>query len=71
MKSYVKRLNPFFFLFFSFSLMAQQQITGRVVDSDGIPLFGANIVVENTSQGTTSDQNGAFSIQTDQNIPIN
>ncbi|MEK9613353.1 MAG: carboxypeptidase-like regulatory domain-containing protein [Flavobacteriaceae bacterium] len=71
MKSYVSGLSPIFFLLFSISLMAQQQITGRVVDSEGVPLYGANIIIENTTQGTTSDQSGIFNIQNNQNLPVN
>ena len=71
MKSYVSGLSPIFFLLFSISLMAQQQITGRVVDSEGVPLYGSNIIIENTTQGTTSDQSGIFNIQNNQNLPVN
>lgn len=50
--------------------MVQQQrrlITGTVVDNTGEPVIGANIVVENnTSMGTITDLNGAFSLA---NVP--
>ncbi len=42
-------------------------ITGRVIDSDGLPMIGATIVVEGTRQtgliGTTADFDGNFSIR--------
>lgn len=41
-------------------LFAQQSLTGQVLDNEGIPLFGANIVIENSSEGTTTDDISAF-----------
>lgn len=42
----------------------QQQVTGIVTDSDGLPLPGVNIVVQGTAIGTQSDFDGTFSIVT-------
>ncbi|MEL7833727.1 TonB-dependent receptor [Fodinibius sp. Rm-B-1B1-1] len=42
---------------------ALQDISGRVVDAEtGEPLPGVNIFVEGTNTGTTSDENGEFSL---------
>ena len=38
------------------------KISGKVADADGKPLQGANIIVEGTSIGTASNQDGAFVI---------
>uniref|UniRef100_UPI00404A00DF TonB-dependent receptor n=1 Tax=Flavobacterium sp. TaxID=239 RepID=UPI00404A00DF len=52
-------------LFISSSLYAQNsEIKGTIVDEDDIPLLGANIFWQNTSIGTTSDENGQFTIKT-------
>jgi len=40
-------------------------ITGRIVDSKGIPLEGVSITVKGSSRGTLTDQNGNFKIQVD------
>lgn len=40
----------------------QQKITGTVVDKDGAPIVGANVVVTGTTQGTMTDINGKYSI---------
>jgi hypothetical protein len=40
-------------------------ITGRIVDSKGIPLEGVSITVKGTNRGTLTDQNGNFKIQVD------
>lgn len=42
--------------------MAQVKVTGTVSDPDGVSIPGAAIVQKGTSNGTTSDMNGKFSI---------
>jgi len=37
-------------------------VTGTVIDSDGFPLIGVNVVVKNTTIGTTTDLDGNYSI---------
>jgi len=41
----------------------QTTITGTVTDSDGVLLPGASVMVQGTSNGTTTDFDGNFSIQ--------
>ncbi len=43
-------------------LLGQGQISGTITDGNGDPLPGANIVLEGTNIGATSDFDGAFSI---------
>lgn len=50
-------------LFFSV-LFAQNSISGSVVDEKGKPILGANIYLEGTYDGATSDENGRFSFET-------
>lgn len=38
-------------------------VTGRVVDSTGAPLAGASISIRGTKQGTTTDNNGYFTLK--------
>ena len=42
---------------------AQQTITGTVNDENGLPLPGATIVIEGTTQGVATDFDGNFSIE--------
>ena len=42
---------------------AQKTITGTVTDADGVPLPGANIVIEGTATGTQTDFDGNYSIE--------
>ena len=49
-------------LFCGLLLHAQQATTGTVVDADGLPIPGATVIISGTSEGTTSDFDGNFSI---------
>ncbi|SDQ62154.1 SusC/RagA family TonB-linked outer membrane protein [Flagellimonas zhangzhouensis] len=44
-------------------LSIQSKVTGKVTDSDGLPIAGVNIVVESKNVGSISDMDGSFSIQ--------
>lgn len=46
--------------------MAQKVVTGTVVDADGEPIIGANVMIAGTKIGTATDNNGKFSIK---NVP--
>lgn len=41
----------------------KKTITGTVVDKDGIPVIGANIVEKGTTNGTVTDLDGKFSLR--------
>lgn len=41
-------------------LMEVQTLTGQVVDQDGEPLIGVNVLVKGTNQGTATDFSGNF-----------
>lgn len=45
------------------SAYAQQTITGKVVDVDGLGIPGASIVQKGTTSGTTSDMDGKYSLK--------
>ena len=48
---------------FSTAVLAQSTITGTVMDAEmNAPLPGANIIVKNTTNGTTSDFDGNFTL---------
>lgn len=50
------------FLFFYSGFSQERQVTGTVTDSDGLPLGGVNILIENTNRGTQSDFDGNYTI---------
>lgn len=43
-------------------VLSQNTVTGNVLDNEGVPLPGATILIEGTSNGTTTDFDGNFSI---------
>ena len=49
---------------------AQQEVTGTVTDPNGVPLLGVNVIEKNTSNGTTTDFDGNFTITTGQNATL-
>tara|TARA_R110002049_G_scaffold9962_2_gene49693 strand:- start:80941 stop:84030 length:3090 start_codon:yes stop_codon:yes gene_type:complete len=44
-------------------VMLQNSITGKVVDANGEPLLGANIIEKGTSNGAQTDFDGGFTLQ--------
>ena len=58
-------------MIFGSQLNAQNTVNGTVSGSDsGEPLFGANIVIVGTSEGTTADVDGSFSFETAKSFPM-
>ncbi len=61
----VKLIIPIIGLLFSLQLFAQNPISGIVKDaSTGEPLLGATIMIKGTGNGTITDIDGNFSLQT-------
>ncbi len=46
----------------SFSVFAQSTVTGKVVDNSGIALPGVNVIEKGTSNGSTTDFDGNYTI---------
>jgi hypothetical protein len=53
-----------FFLLFATAVFSQSTISGTVVDQKGKPVPAANIYLEGTYDGASSDENGKFSFTT-------
>lgn len=51
------------FFLFSNSLIAQNSVSGKIVDNQGLPLPGATILEKGTTNGAQSDFNGEFLLQ--------
>jgi TonB-linked SusC/RagA family outer membrane protein len=43
-------------------VLLAQQVSGTIIDADGIPLIGVNIVQQNTSIGTVTDLDGTYKL---------
>jgi len=53
--------------------IAQQQgrtITGKVIDENGDPVIGANIIEKGTTNGTVTDVDGNFSLRVEENAVL-
>ena len=48
----------------------RNEITGRVVDSEGLPLAGVTIFEKGTSRGTATNINGEFRLATERNTGV-
>lgn len=49
---------------------AQTTVKGKIIDNNGQPLPGANIIVIGTTTGTISDYDGNYTLTVDQNPPF-
>jgi len=60
----MKTLYIFLFLLVGFISKAQQTISGTVVDEKNKPISGANVFIDGTYDGASSDEKGNFSFTT-------
>ena len=47
---------------FSVQVSAQTTVSGKILDNDGLELFGASVLVKGTSSGTVSELDGTYSL---------
>ena len=47
----------------SFSSQSLRPVSGVIVDENGEPVIGANIVIKGTTNGTVTDLNGKYAIE--------
>ena len=59
----VARANPASILKIEATTIFQTTVTGTVVDSEGVPLPGANVIEKGTTNGTQTDFDGNFSLE--------
>ncbi|MET2985869.1 TonB-dependent receptor [Aureibaculum conchae] len=66
----IKYLAFVFTFFLVFTVSAQTIVSGKVMDSNGEPIPGANIIVVGTTIGTSSDFDGLYKLTVDQEPPF-
>lgn len=66
----MKTTLKIFVMFLSVISFAQTTVKGKVTDNTGQPLPGANIIIEGTTTGTSSDFDGNYTLTTDQAPPF-
>ena len=50
------------------TVQQSRAITGKVIDTNGIPIIGANVVIKGTTNGNITDMDGKFTLE---NVPEN
>ncbi len=63
----LKQLCLIIFLFVSIASVRADEVKGHVLDDSNQPVIGANVYWEGTQQGTTTDVDGAFKLDTREN----
>ena len=66
----IRKIFSVLMIFFVAVVSAQAQngtVSGNIIDSEGLPLIGANVVVKGTTTGSITDVDGNFTIS---NIPV-
>lgn len=53
----------FFLIAFPLGGLAQEVLTGKVVDEQNKPLFGVTVAIKDSYQGTVTDEEGAFTLR--------
>ena len=59
-----------FFFLFSSVLLSQTKVGGKVIDETGEPVAFANVIFKNSTEGTTTDDNGNFYMESDSSYEI-
>lgn len=60
----MKPIITFLLILITANCLAQFKISGKVVDNKDNPLVAANVYIEGTYDGATTDENGEFSFET-------
>nr|WP_321232627.1 TonB-dependent receptor [uncultured Psychroserpens sp.] len=66
----MKTIFKIMMLFCCAFTFAQTTVKGKVIDNNGIPLPGANIIVVGTTTGTISDYDGNYTLLVNQDPPF-
>lgn len=62
----MKRILFLLFTICQFSIIAQTTISGKVTDSKNNPILGASVYLEGTYDGSSTDEKGEFSFNTEE-----
>ena len=66
----MKRFLLFVFVLFGMALNAQTKVSGTVVDEAGEAVAYANVLFKNTTEGTITDEDGRFYLESDENYTL-
>ena len=70
--NFLKKLSGFlcFMVLTAQLAFAQGTISGTITDETGEPLIGANVLIQNTTDGNISDFDGNYSVTTSSSFPL-
>jgi iron complex outermembrane receptor protein len=69
-KNLIKTALFYCMLFVANIALAQSTISGKITDEDQLPLPGANIIIEGTNVGVSSDFEGNFTLNSSVELPF-
>ena len=61
----MKQLSILFFTFWAGGLFAQTKVSGEIKDVNGEPIAFANVIFKNSNEGTISNEDGRFYLESD------
>ncbi|MEO0902413.1 MAG: carboxypeptidase-like regulatory domain-containing protein, partial [Bacteroidota bacterium] len=61
----MRKFLIFFFLISSYTVFSQTKVGGIVIDDSGSPIAFANLIFKNSSEGTITNDNGRFYMESD------
>ena len=61
----MKRFLLFALMLFAFAVNAQTKVSGTVIDEEGEPVAYANVLFKNTTEGTITDEDGRFYLESE------
>ncbi len=56
------KLTILFFILSTATVLAQKSIKGKVIDSNGIPIPGANVLIKGTTKGSITNIDGLYNL---------
>ena len=62
----MKKILTTVFLLFTLLSFSQGSVNGVITDENGVPLPGANVIIEDTNTGVSTDFDGNFEITVNQ-----
>ena len=57
-------------LLFFIGSYSQTTVKGKVTDEAGLPIPGANVIIEGTSTGTATDFDGMYTLETERSFHL-
>lgn len=63
-------LTAFSLFFIAHLCLAQNTVSGIVLDDEGLPLYGATVIIGDSNEGTVTNPQGAFELKTEKEFPL-